>query len=75
MKTTRAQANDNNPFFSEAPRQLLGAVIASLNATQPGWTLADVVRILERREFTTQVLARNHHDADEGEDDDEAPRM
>jgi hypothetical protein len=44
-----------------------------LNATQPGWTLADVVHILGNPDYTAQVLARSHHHADEGED--EAPRV
>ena len=53
------QPNDSNPFFANALRDLMAAVITSLNLSQPGrWDLADVVHILESREFTAQVLAR-----------------
>jgi hypothetical protein len=66
MKTEKVRAqDDSNPFFSDAARELMGAVMRSLNATHPGWTLADVVRILENRDYTAQVLARSERDVDE----------
>jgi Type IV secretion-system coupling protein DNA-binding domain len=50
---------DSNPFFTEAFRELMIGVMISLNITQPGrWDLADVVHILESRDFTAQVLNR-----------------
>ena len=53
------QQNDSSPFFASTLRDLVAGVITSLNLSQPGrWDLADVVHILESREFTTQVLAR-----------------
>jgi len=53
------QPNDSNPFFASTVRDLVAGVITYLNLSQPGrWDLADVVHILESREFTTQVLAR-----------------
>ena len=53
------QPNDSNSFFANALRDLMAAVVTSLNLSQPGrWGLADVVHILESREFTAQVLAR-----------------
>ena len=53
------QPNDSNSFFANALRDLMAAGVTSLNLSQPGrWDLADVVHILESREFTTQALAR-----------------
>jgi len=52
---------DSGPFFTKAIRSLLGAVISSLNVTRPGaWDLADVVRILESRTYTEQVIGRTY---------------
>ena len=55
-------AHDANPFFTKAVRELMIGVMSSLNITQRGkWDLADVVRILESYEHTTEVLNRTPH--------------
>jgi len=47
-------------FFVQIARRLMADVIHSLNATQPGWSLADVVRILENQDSTADILARSN---------------
>ena len=53
------QPHDSNVFFTLAERELIGAVLNSLNQTHwHSWDLTDVVHILKEREFLTQVLRR-----------------
>lgn len=47
-------------FFVQMVRRLMADVIHSLNATQPGWSLADVVRIIENQDSTAEVLTRSN---------------
>jgi hypothetical protein len=54
----RLQGDHASTFFVQALRALMGGVIRSLNATQPAWSLADVIRILDDRDSTAEVLAR-----------------
>ncbi|MGZ3387861.1 MAG: type IV secretory system conjugative DNA transfer family protein, partial [Isosphaeraceae bacterium] len=50
---------DSNPFFTRSFRELMLGIMTSLNITQRGqWDLADVVRILESRDYTAEVLSR-----------------
>jgi len=51
---------DSNPFFVQLLKRLMADVIRSLNATQPGWSLADVVRILGNQDSTADILARSN---------------
>lgn len=50
---------DSNPFFTRSFRELMVGIMTSLTIAQRGqWDLADVVRILESRDYTAEVLSR-----------------
>ena len=58
------ESRSASPFFADAARQLLLAVLLSFQKISPGkWTLRDVLLALESRERILSLLARSPEDA------------